>query len=69
MLMIYKLFQILKTTPLNKKQNLIHHYSLHDAIEHLKTIKKIKFAPGEFVTSEINKSTRILLERMKISIT
>ncbi|HHU47530.1 MAG TPA: transposase [Bacteroidales bacterium] len=69
MLMIYKLFQILKTTPLNKKQNLIHHYSFHDAIEHLKTIKKIKFAPGEFVTSEINKSTRILLERMQISIT
>lgn len=69
MMMIYKLFQVLKTTPLNKTQRLIHRYSINDAIEHLKTIKKIKFAAGEFVTSEMNKSTRTLLKQMKISIT
>jgi hypothetical protein len=44
---LYKLFQILKTTPLNKKQKLIHQYSINDAIEHLKTIKRIKFSPNE----------------------
>ncbi|HTN69182.1 MAG TPA: hypothetical protein VLZ33_06945 [Dysgonamonadaceae bacterium] len=48
---------------------LIHHYSINDAIEHLMTIKKIKFNPGEFVTSEVNKATRTLLKQMKISIT
>jgi transposase len=69
MQMIYKLFLILKTTPLNKKQKLIHRYSINDTIEHLKTIRKIKFAPDESVTSEINKSTKILLKQMKISIT
>lgn len=69
MRVIYKLFQILKTTPLNKKQMLIHRYSINDSIEHLKTVKKIKFAPGESVTSETNKSTKELLKKMKISIT
>jgi hypothetical protein len=69
MQVIYRLFQILKTTPLNKKQMLIHHYSINDAIEHLMTIKKIKFNPGEFVTSEVNKTTKTLLKQMKISIT
>lgn len=69
MQIIYKLFQILKTTPLNKKQKLIHRYSINDTIEHLKTIKKIKFTPNEFVISEINKSAKILLKQMKISIT
>ncbi|MDR1114635.1 MAG: hypothetical protein LBL33_00490, partial [Tannerella sp.] len=66
---IYKLFQILKTTSLNKKQKLIHRYSINDTIEHLKTIRRIKFSPNECVTSEINKSTKILLKQMKISIT
>jgi transposase len=66
---IYRLFQILKTTPLNKKQKLIHRYSINDTIEHLKTVKRIKFSPNECVTSEINKSTKILLKQMKISIT
>ena len=69
MMIIYRLFQILKNTPLNKTQKLIHRYSINDAIEHLKTIKKIKFAADEFVTSEMNKSTKILLKQMKISIT
>lgn len=68
MVMIYKLFKILKTTQLNKTQKLIHHYSINDAIEHLKTIKKIKFNSDEFVTSEMNKSTKTLLKQMKISI-
>lgn len=69
MLVVYRLFQILKNTPLNKKQQLIHKYSINDTIEHLKTIKKIKFSPQESVTSEINKSTKVLLKQMKISIT
>jgi len=69
MQVIYKLSGILKTTPLNKKQMLIHRYSINDAIEHLKSIKQIKFAPGEFVISEMNKSTKTLLKQMKISIT
>jgi len=69
MQIIYKLFQILKTTALNKKQKLIHRYSINDTIEHLKTIKKIKFTPNEFVISEFNKSTKTLLKQMKISIT
>jgi len=69
MQIIYKLFQTLKATPLNKKQKLIHRYSINDTIEHLKTIRKIQFTPDEFVVSEINKSTKILLKQMKISIT
>lgn len=43
MLVIYKLYQILKTTPLNKKQALNHKYSINDTIEHLKSIKKYSF--------------------------
>ncbi|MDD4760738.1 MAG: transposase [Bacteroidaceae bacterium] len=69
MQIIYRLFGILKTTPLKKKQMLIHRYSINDAVEHLKSIKQIRFAPGESVISEMNKSTRILLKQMKISIT
>jgi len=69
MKIIYKLFQILKTTPLNKKQKLNHKYSVNDAIEYLKSIKKIKFSQNESVIAEINKSTKVLLEKMKISIT
>ncbi|NLN96485.1 MAG: transposase, partial [Bacteroidales bacterium] len=68
MQIIYRLFRILKTIPLNKKQMLIHKYSINDAIEHMKSIKQIRFAPGEFVFSEMNKSTKILLNQMKTSI-
>lgn len=46
MQVIYWLFQLLKRIPLNKKQMLIHHYSINDAIDHLMIIKKIKFNPG-----------------------
>ena len=69
MKMIYKLFAILKTTPLNKKQKLNHKYSINDTIEHLKSIRKIKFSPDDSVIAEINKLTKTLLDKMKISIT
>ena len=69
MQVIYRLYQTLKTTPLNKKQTLNHKYSINDTIEHLKAIRKIQFSPKEYVVAEINKSTKTLLEKMKISIT
>lgn len=69
MLIIYKLYGILKTTPLNKKQKLSHKYSISDTVEHLKSIKKIKFNENESIIAEINKPTKTLLEKMKISIT
>ena len=69
MRIIYKLFDILKTTPLNKKQKLNHRYSINDTIEQLKSIRKIRFDKDDYVIAEINKSTKILLENMKISIT
>ena len=69
MTVIYKLYEILKSTPLNKKQMLNHKYSINDTIEHLKSIKKIEFSKNEFVISEQNKATKTLLEKMKISIT
>lgn len=69
MKIIYKLLFILKTTPLNKKQKLNHKYSINDVIEYLKSIKKVKFAANESIIAEINKSTKTLLEKMKISIT
>lgn len=69
MMVIYKIYDILKSTPLNKKQKLNHKYSIMDVITHLQTIKKIKFNKDEFIITEIDKATRILLEKMKISIT
>ncbi len=69
MCVIYKIFEILKTTPLNKKQELNHKYSINDVIDHLKSIKKIRFAHNDFVIAEINKSTKSLIEKMKLSIT
>jgi hypothetical protein len=68
MLIIYKLYLILKNTPLNKKQKLNHKYSINDAIEHLKSSRIIKFIPNDFVLVEMNKSTKILLDKMKITI-
>lgn len=69
MKVIYKLSQILKTTLLNKKQKLSHKYSINDAIEHLKSIKRIQFTQNESILAEINKVTRTLLEKMSIDIT
>lgn len=66
---IYKIYQMLKTTPLNKKQNLNHKYSIADTIAHMKTIKKIRFSQNEFIITETDKMTRILLDKLKISIT
>lgn len=69
MKMIYKLYMTLKTTPLNKRQMLNHKYSINDVINHLTTIKKIKFDKKDFVISELNKLTKTLLDKMQISIT
>ena len=69
MQVIYTLYATLKKTPLNKKQNLHHKYSIADTIEHLKSIKKIKFGPNEYIITELNKSTKTLLGKMKISFT
>lgn len=69
MQIIYKLFKVLKSTPLNKTQKLNHKYSIMDTIDHLKTIKKIKFTATEYIITEEDKATRILLEKMKVSIT
>jgi len=69
MILIYRLFEILKTTPLNKKQMLNHKYSINDAIMHLQSIKKIKYNTNKELITEPNKLTKNLLEKMKISIT
>lgn len=69
MQVIYKLYYILKNTPLNKKQNLNHRYSINDTIEHLKSIKKIQFSDQDSIIAEINKPTKTLLNKMKLSIT
>jgi transposase len=69
MQVIYRLYFILKNTPLNKKQNLNHKYSINDAIEHLKSIKKIQFSNQDSVIAEINKATKTLLHKMNLSIT
>lgn len=69
MQLMYQLYAILKSTPLNKKQTLNHKYSIADAIGHLKSIQKIKFSNLDSIITELDKPTRVLLEKMKISIT
>ena len=69
MLVIYRLYKILKTTPLNKKQKLNHKYSINDTIEHLKAIRKIQFNKDDHIMAEINKTSKTLLKKMKLSIT
>ena len=64
-----KLYTVLKHTPLNKAQKPNHKYSITDTVEHLETVKKIKFTENESVITELDKSTKILLEKMKIDIT
>jgi len=66
---IYSIYTTLKSTDLNKKQKLNHKYSINDVVEHLKSIRKIKFSTNEYVLSEMNKSTKTLLDKIKISIT
>ena len=70
--LIYKIYEKLKSTPLNKTQKLNHKYSITDTIEHLKSVKKIKFEKNDnsqYTIAEINKLTKTLLEKLKISIT
>lgn len=69
MLIIYELFEILKTTPLNKKQMLNHKYSIQDVIMHLQSLKKIKYDKNKSIITEPNKLTKVLLNKLKISIT
>lgn len=69
MKVIYKIYNQLKSIPLNKKQFLNHKYSIKDTIEHLKSIRKIKFEDNKYVIAEMNRSTKILLKKMKIHIT
>lgn len=69
MVMIYKLYSRLKNTPLNKKQMLNHKYSINDTIQHLLSIKKIAFSHNEAIIAEVNKSTKILLNKLNLSIT
>jgi transposase len=69
MQIIYKIYSALKITPLNKKQNLNHKYSINDTIQYLLSVKKIAFSSNEFIIAEINKPTKILLDKLKISIT
>lgn len=69
MLVIYRIFEILKNTQLNKKQTLNHKYSINDVIMHLQSVKKIKLNQNKELISEPNKLTKTLLEKMKISIT
>ena len=69
MLVIYRLFEQLKNTPLNNKQKLSHKYSINDVIMHLQSIKKIKYNQGKELVTEPNKLTKILLEKLRISIT
>lgn len=69
MQIIYKIYLLLKTIPLNKKQKLNHRYSIMDTIEYLKTIKKVKFSEQEFIITEVDKATKLLLDKMKIYIT
>ena len=65
---IYKLYALLKDTPLNKTQKLNHKYSINDTIQHLKSIRKISFN-DQYLIAEMNKLTKELLAKLKISIT
>lgn len=69
MLVVYRIYEILKKTPLNKKQTLNHKYSINDVIMHLQSVKKIKYDTNKELISEPDKLTKTLIEKMKISIT
>ena len=69
MMVIYRLFDQLKNTALNKKQNQNHKYSINDVIMHLQSIKKIKYNQGKELITQPNKLTKTLLQKLKISIT
>lgn len=69
MLVIYRIFEILKNTRLNKKQALNHKYSINDFIMHLQSVKKIRYNTDKELITEPNKLTKTLMEKMKISVT
>jgi transposase len=69
MQVIYELYKILKTTPLNKTQKLNHKYSIKDVIEHLKSVQIIHLDQDKTIVTELNKATKTLLAKMKISVT
>ena len=67
--LIYKLYAELRNKKLNKKQTLNHKYAIADTIEHLKSIKKIRFSNNDSVIAEIPKATRQLLLKLNLSVT
>lgn len=69
MMIIYDLFEILKKTPLNKKQTLNHKYSINDVVMHLCSIKRIKYGEDKYVVTELNKLTKTLVKKMNVHIT
>jgi hypothetical protein len=50
---IYELYKILKTTPLNKMQKLNHKYAIKDVIEHLKSVQIIHLNPNKTIVTEL----------------
>ena len=66
---IYKLYQKLKTTPLNKTQKLNKKYSIQDTIYHLSKIQKVMVNRDKHYITELNPNTKILLAKLQISIT
>lgn len=62
MMMVYKIYTMLK------QQELLSRYSAEDILIYLKYINKLKI-DGEWVTSEINAKTKILLKKLNIHIT
>jgi transposase len=59
----YDLFQKLKTQKLTKK------HSIKDVILHLSQVRRVQINEQEFYISEINKLTKDILSKLKISIT
>ena len=63
MQIIYDLFAQLK----NKK--MIKHHSIKDVILHLSQIRRVYVNDSDYYTTEINKKTKTILSKLKISIT
>lgn len=59
----YDLFEQIKSKQLNK------HYSIKDVITHLSQIRQIQLNNNSFFISEINKTTKNILSKLKIHIT
>jgi transposase len=63
MQIIYSIFEQLKQAKLTKK------HSIADAVMHLSNIKKIQVNNDKYYISEINKATKTLLQKLKLSVT